>query len=301
LILEAFMDITLALGGGGSRGVAHIGVLRGLEQLGCTIRAVAGSSAGGIVAAVYAAGYSPDEIAERFARVDQSRLLRPSFSEGPGLLGLSTAARVLEEVLGKRTFADLRIPCALTSVDVKSGQELILTEGRLLDAVLATIALPAIFPPQERGPYQLVDGGVLDPVPVRAARALAPSLPVVAVVLTPLIEPAGGFAHLGLPIRLPGPIAERITRLHLAQVFNIFIESMDAEARMLTELRLQLDTPEVVIRPEVGGIGLLDRVDVQALVGIGEQAAAASLPEIKRVLSWSRRIQRRVFPRRLGA
>ncbi len=185
------MDISLALGGGGSRGYAHVGVIRRLEQAGFRIRAVAGSSAGGIIAAFFAAGYTPDEMEAQFSRLDQTKLFGRSPDDGPALLGVAGAGKWLHEHLGGRTFDDLKIPCALTSVDLKSAREIILDRGRLVDAVLATIALPGILPPQQIEDYQLVDGGVLDPVPVSVARSLAPNLPVVAVVLTPLLEQAG--------------------------------------------------------------------------------------------------------------
>jgi NTE family protein len=291
------MDITLALGGGGSRGNSHVGVLRVLEREGYHVRAVAGTSAGGIVAAVYAAGYTPDEMEAIFAKIDQSKLFYRSSNEGPALLGLSGAAKVLEEILGDRTFADLKIPCAMTAVDVKTAREVILDEGRVVDAILATIAVPAVLPPQERGEYQLVDGGVLDPVPVRAARALAPTLPVVAVVLSPLMEETGNLIHIPMP-GIPTPIVERITRMRLAQAFNIFLLSNEASSRMLTELRLQVDHPEVIIRPDVGSIGLFDKVDVHHVVGLGEHAADSALPDLKRATAWPRQFQRQLFQRK---
>ena len=91
------MDITLALGGGGSRGYAHIGVLRRLEEEGLKVKAVAGTSAGGIIAAAYAAGYSPDELEDMFSQIDQSKLFARSGKEGPGILGLSGAIKELEK------------------------------------------------------------------------------------------------------------------------------------------------------------------------------------------------------------
>jgi NTE family protein len=189
----------------------------------------------------------------------------------------------------------LKIPCALTAVDIKSAREVILSQGRLVDAVLATIALPGILPPRPIQNYQLVDGGVLDPVPVSVARSLAPHLPVVAVILTPLVEQTGSLARIPLPVSIPAPIVERITRLRVAQAFSIFLHSVDAGGRLLTELRLQVDNPEVVIRPAVGHIGLLDKVDVHEVIRLGEEAVDAILPELKRSLAWPNRLRRRWF------
>ena len=164
------MDITLALGGGGSKGNAHIGVLRQLEQKGFRVKAIAGTSYGGLVAVFYALGCSPDEIEEIFASADQTQFYGHAPNDGPSLVGIAGVTRLLEEQIGDRTFADLKIPCVLTSVDLKSGKEVLLSRGRLVDAMLATIAIPGIFPARYMDGLELVDGGTLDPVPVAPAR-----------------------------------------------------------------------------------------------------------------------------------
>ena len=143
------MDIALALGGGGARGNAHIGVLRVLEREGFRVRAVAGTSAGGLAAVFYAAGYSPDEIEDLFAEVEQPRLYGRTSADGPALLGLSGAREWLREHLGDKTFADLEIPCAVTAVDIDHPHEVILADGPVVEALLATIAVPGIFPPYQ--------------------------------------------------------------------------------------------------------------------------------------------------------
>jgi NTE family protein len=292
------MDISLALGGGGSRGFAHIGVLRCLKNAGYRIRAIAGTSAGGIVAVAFAAGYTPDEMEAEFSKLDQSKLFARSPNEGPGLLGFSGATKFLDEFLGKRTFADLQIPCAVVAVDLKAGREVILNEGNLVDAILATGAVPGVFPPRQHGDCQLVDGAVLNPVPVCVARSLAPELPVAAVILEVLTESNSGFISFPLPVAVPAPLVERLTRTRVAQAFNIFLQSVDVGSRKLAELRLLYDHPEVVIRPDVSGIGMLDKVDVHNVVRMGEIAAEAVLPELRQVVAWPNRLRRMMFPHR---
>jgi len=289
------MDISIALGGGGSRGYAHIGVLRRLESAGYHIRAAAGASAGGIIAVSFAAGYSPNELEAMFARVDQSKLFARSPIEGPGILGLSRAAKLFEEFFGDRTFSDLRIPCAVVAVDLKAGREVVLNQGRLVDAILATIAVPGVFPPKQYGDAQLVDGAVLDPVPVSVARSLAPKLPVVAVILDIMTGASSGFNRIPLPVPVPSQIVERLTRTRLAQAFNIFLQSVDVASRALAEIRLRIDSPEVVIRPDVNGIGLLDTVDIHKIVHKGEEAAGVALPELQRAVAWPNRLRRRLL------
>lgn len=290
------MDISLALGGGGSKGNSHIGVIRRLEKEGYRIRAVAGSSFGGIVAVFYACGYSADEIEELFASQDQSRLYGHDLGDGPSLLGLAGTHRWFKEIFGDQTFHDLEIPCAVTAVDLNCGCEVILSEGNIVEALLATIAVPGVFPPRRINSWELVDGAVLNPVPVTVARALAPHLLVVAVSLSePLGGPARGWS-MPFPVAnyLPRPIVERLAHSNYARAFDIFMRSMDVVDRALAEYRLAVDKPEIIIRPATSHIMTLDRVDVREVVRLGEQAVDPVLPALKREMDWRRRLQRRL-------
>jgi len=289
------MDIALALGGGGSRGNSHIGVIRILEKEGFKIQAVAGTSAGGLVAASYAAGITPDEMEKIFSEADQSKLFGRSSRDEPSILGLGGASTLLEELFGDKRIEDLKIPCALTAVDIRTASEVIITSGKVVDALLATIALPGIFPPVTRGDYLLVDGGVLDPVPVSVVRSLVGDLPIVAVVLTPFLDTEKRrLKGIHLPAIIPSPIADRIQQTRLAQAINIFLLSVDVGGRMLTELRLKIDAPEIIIRPDVGRIGLLDKVDVHQVIQLGEEAVIPHLDKLKKLTGWTSKINRRI-------
>jgi NTE family protein len=284
-------EITLALGGGGVKGFAHIGVLRVLEQEGFTIRAIAGTSAGGLVGSVYAAGYSPDEIEKGLTAIDQSKLYGRTPGDGPAMMGLSGVTQLLHELLGDKTFADTRMPFAVTAVDADSAELLAIRRGRLVDAVLATIAVPGVFPPRAWEGRTLIDGGILDPAPVSLARYLAPGLPAAVVVLSPPIEEWKNPTAPRLLASLPF-LSTYLARLRVAQAFNIFLRSIDIAGAELTALKLRSYQPEAVIRPPVPHIGFLDPVDVQTVVRLGEIGARAALPELNRVLSWQGRIRR---------
>lgn len=222
------MNITLALGGGGAKGNSHIGVIRRLQKEGFNIQAIAGTSFGGIVAVFFALGYSPGEIEDLFASLDQKRLYGHAEDQGPSLLGLAGATKWLNKTLGKRTFADLKIPCVLTAADLHSGREILLTEGPLLDTILATIAIPDIFPAKRIGELELVDGGALDPVPVAPARSLvSPKVPVVAVILTnPMGIPAQNW-RIPIPEYVPHALIKRLGRLRYTQALDVFLRSLD--------------------------------------------------------------------------
>ncbi len=286
------MDITLALGGGGSKGYAHIGVIRALEELGFIIKGVAGTSAGGLAAAVYAAGYAPDEIIDLVSQIRQDNLY--GFFKGPGLLGTKGIHKAVSQFLSEKTFSDLCIPCALTAVDLKRMEEVVMREGKVIDAVMATIAIPGIFPPKEWADLLLVDGMVLDPVPVNIARSLAPSMPVIAVSLSPVPERWKDISPWG---KSPdNPLLRPISKLRVAKAFEIYMRSMDMTAYMLSEIRLELDKPEVIIRPAVWHIGAMDRVNVREVAALGEDAVEDSSAALQKLFKKQKR--RRWFRRK---
>jgi len=288
------MNITLALGGGGAKGNSHIGVIRRLQKEGFKIQAVAGTSFGGIVAVFFALGYSPNQIEEMFAALDQKELYGRSAAEGPSLLGLGGATKWLKETIGDRTFADLKIPCAVTAADLKSGQEVLLKEGSLVDALLATIAIPGIFPAKIIDELELVDGGTLDPVPVAPVRSLKPDLPVVAVVLSsPMGRPAETW-NIPLPEYLPQTLIDRLGKLRYTQALDVFLRSLDMITRAVAESRLEADKPEIIIRPLVTDIDILEQVNVHDVALKGDEAAETALPELKKLFAWHNRLRRAI-------
>jgi NTE family protein len=276
------MDITLALGGGGAKGNAHIGVIRRLEQEGFRIKGVAGTSYGGLIAILYAAGYRPNDLEQTFAALDQRKFYGHSPKDGPSLMGIAGVAKLLEEFLGDLTFEQLRMPCVVTATDLKSGSEVLLSKGRLVDAILATIAMPAVFPVRYIGDLELVDGGTLDPIPVAPARSLNPRLPVVAVALN---NPIGTSARTwSIPMRgsLPRVLMQWISKMRYGLMLDVYARSLDLVSRAVAEYRLEVDKPAVVIRPRLGNI---DTLDIEAAVD-------EVLPQLKQKFSLRKRIRR---------
>lgn len=283
------MEINLALGGGGVRGIAHLGVLKTLEENNIPIGALAGTSIGGLIGAVYLSGNSSGELIDRFKRIDQQKLFSYMRGQEPALLGLGGATEILKELLGDKTFADLPVPFAVTAVDVEEGQEITINEGPLVDAVLATIAVPGILPSRRWGGRLLVDGGVANPVPVDIARNLKPGHPVLAVVLT---ERVGQSFTMTVPeIPVVAPMVDYISRLRIAQALDIFMKAMDTGSKMLAEKRLELDKPEVLVRPIFGAMGLLDKIDVEAVAELGYQASQNKLDDILELTSITSRLK----------
>jgi NTE family protein len=219
--------------------------------------------------------------------------------DGPALFGFGGVTAILNELLGEHSFEDARIPLAVTATDLTSSMPVVIKHGRLVEAVLATSAVPGVFPAQVLGDHLLVDGGVLNPVPVAEARALYPNAPVVAVVLSPplgwRLETKGNIATSIPQLMTNLPLAYRLAgRLRLAQAFNLFLQSMDLTGLMLLDKQLKLEKPEVIIRPRLGQIGLVDHVNIAKVIRAGEQATEEALSEIHRVIGWRYRLSQRI-------
>ncbi|HID87294.1 MAG TPA: hypothetical protein EYP55_07930, partial [Anaerolineae bacterium] len=156
--------VGLALSGGGARGLAHIGVLNVLEREGIPVDLLAGTSMGGVIAAGYAAGLSPEFMEQEALRMGQLRKLVGLFDLTLPKAGLVEGRKIeayLAQHLGEMTFDDLRIPLVLVAVDLVTGEEVILKSGSVIEAVRATISLPGVFAPVRMDGRLLVDGGIL--------------------------------------------------------------------------------------------------------------------------------------------
>jgi NTE family protein len=215
-------------------------------------------------------------------QLDSRKIFRRQKGETPSFLGLQGIYATLRELIGDRDFSDLKIPFACTAVDLNTCNEIVIENGKVLDAIMATIAVPGVFPFKQIGDLKLVDGGVLDPVPVNVARHLAPRLPVVAVCLQPVPEEWSGVPPFQFPSvsSVPKPILNQVERLRISQAFRIFMTSIDISSKMLSELRLAVEKPDVILRPDVAGYGLLEMPDLDVLIKAGEDAGRNAYPEI---------------------
>lgn len=160
------MTISLALSGGGARGIAHLGVLAALDELELPVGALAGASSGGIVSTFYAAGFAPREVLRLLQATSIPRLTRPVFGRN-GLLGLDAVEQLLSRHLGPvQRFEDLQRPLTLVATDLEAGESVYFNQGLLLPPLLASSAVPILYRPVEYQGRRLVDGGLLNNLPV---------------------------------------------------------------------------------------------------------------------------------------
>jgi NTE family protein len=281
--------VAIALGGGGARGLSHLGVLEVLERERIPIRGIAGTSVGAVVAAAYAlephaGGLTAGALAylksssfqgDLFKRVlfrsegPVRRSVRGLFSSlrkgyvysgllrRPSIFPADRLRRLVEDLIPARTFEEARVPLVIPALDIRSGEMVLLDRGPLREAVLAGCSLPGFFPPLEHGGRLLVDAGVLGPVPVAAAIHRFGPAPVLAVDISPRLD---AIESIGLGI-------EALLR----------VESI--AGKRLNEI--DLHRARVVIRPEVGDRSWSDFSGLDALVALGRQAAEGRLPEIR--------------------
>lgn len=278
-------EINLVLGGGGVRGVAHLGVVQCLLDHNYKINGIAGTSAGGLFGAAIAAGNLPRDIA---AAVDgffgessfRSGLRSTSFS----LIGTSGMVNALEPFLQGKTLQDLDIRFVATAVSLKTGQEIVIKDGDAMQAVLATIAIPGIFPSQ--GDLILVDGGILDPVPIDSAREFDPSLPIVAVMLHKQPQDYS-LDNIKVPLEdsLIEPLAKTISKTRIGELMRHLTATVDVVSNKLSELRIEISKPDVLVEPIVGHIGLLQKVETQPLFDEGYRAMEENLENLDKAYS----------------
>jgi NTE family protein len=278
--------IGLALGGGGARGMAHIGVLRVFEREQIPIHFIAGTSMGGIIGASYAAGVSLDAITgvalQIRKRIQQLRLLDIKLT-GRGLIKGTRLYRQLASLIGEEmTFADLKIPSALLAVDLYTGREVVLSDGKIVDAIRATMSVPGVFEPVPRGEFLLVDGGILNNVPVDVVNQARVQLSIAVDVMPDFPRNRAGQA--------PVVMAPKTAYLPPAmqEVMNTFLIMISE----MTEYRLRMYTPDLVLRPEISNqVSLLTGFELaEEVIAAGEAAAQAALPEIQRLIEHRRAV-----------
>ena len=270
--------VGLVLSGGGARGLAHIGVLRILEREGIPVDYLAGTSMGGVIAAGYAAGMSSYDLERESLAITQKRhLLRladPGLPDG----GLIRGERVLaffKQIFGEKTFSELNLPLAVVAVDLVSCQEVVLREGPVALALRATSSLPGVFKPVEMNGYRLVDGGVLNNLPVDVVSQMGAE--VIIAVNIGLSREDGIGQWIGNHRWVPEGIANTL-------------EVLDGTLYALREAgqknRLLRFPPDVLMSPElpanINAIAGYGRV--KELIAIGEQTAEDHITEIKTLL-----------------
>jgi NTE family protein len=298
--------IGLALGGGAARGFAHIGVLRTLVAHGIEPDVIAGTSIGAVAGGCYAAGKL--DAFETWARALTRRRVFGylDFSlSGAGLIGGLRLAEALRAELGNTTIGDLPIKFAAIATEIGTGHEIWLTRGRLVEALRASYALPGVFSPVLIGGRWLMDGALVNPVPVSAARALGARI-VIAVNLNAdligrgsIVSGHGFDDNDEVAVKLPQQPrglrsmfgAERLLKRSFfgtpakPGLSTVMVEAFNIMQDRITRARLAGDPPDVQISPRLGPIGLMEFHRAREAIALGAEAAERALEQVGEVIA----------------
>ena len=298
--------IGLALGGGAARGFAHIGIVRTLIAHGIVPDVVVGTSIGAVVGGAYAAGHL--DTLERWARGLQPRNILSYLDlklNGSGLIGGDKLAAELEASIGQTLIEDLPLKFASVATEVRTGHETWLTHGRVVDAMRASYALPGIFAPVLIGGRWLVDGALVNPVPVSTARALGAEIVIAANLSSDIfthsttiyshgasavaqevsVEPAAPKRGIGKLFS-----AERAVKREFfgsggrPGISSVMVDAFNIMQDRITRARLAGDPPDLLITPRIGQVGWFDFHRAEELIAHGARAAERAMASIQEVI-----------------
>lgn len=261
------MKLGLALGGGGAKGFSHLGVLEVLGEAGIKFDVVSGTSIGAFIGAVYISENLSElhDYGMSIGISDLPFLFGPTWPKG-GLFSGRFLEKLIDEYIGVKNIEDLKKPFAAVSVDLNKGEMVTFTKGNLKRALRASISIPGLFKPVMYEDKLLVDGGVLESIPDQSLRELGADF-IVAVDLLSNLSGSRSFYSGKTP-----SIVEVVQR-----------SSILAQKR-ITELKFKNNPPDIVIRPPLSNIKVMDFRKGKSIVEIGKESAKRALPELLKKL-----------------
>jgi NTE family protein len=265
--------IGLALSGGATHGAAHIGVLQVLEREGIQPDFVAGTSAGALIGAAYCAGVPLDDIERLFLSVEWPNLLKISLKPKLSIFNTQPMEAFLIAKIGDFSFTDLKIPLTVIACDITTGERIILNEGSVAQAIRASSAIPALFSPVEINGRLLVDGGIVDDLPVEQVVSMGAKFVI-----------ASDVSNRGKVGAKPeNPIEVLLSAIYIMQSRSAFYN---------------IDKSDCYIRPEISTFSSWGFKDSIKVLEAGRAAAEDALPELKRKLKNRSRFSAKTFLKR---
>src|SRR5215207_1696977 len=299
------LKIGIALGGGAARGWAHIGVMRVLEREGIAPDVIAGSSVGAVVGGCYAAG-KLDEIEEFAKSLTKRRVmgLLDFHITGSGLIAGDRLRRLLEHDLADLRIEDLPLRFAAIATELGTGHEIWITRGPLVEALRASYALPGVFDPVKLGGRWLIDGAIVNPIPVTTARALGADL-VLCVnlngdirirgtviqshsaerdepdeIVEAVTEERRRWSVLNPMLDAAGRMRSRGRRSDAPGIASVMVDAFNITQDRIARSRLAGDPPDVMIAPKLSPVGLFEFHRAEECIELGKQATERVLPDL---------------------
>jgi NTE family protein len=270
--------IGIALGGGAARGFAHIGVLEILDKENIPVDMMAGTSAGAVVGALYAQGISAAQIKKMVLEMDGFKRFQLVDISLPktGFLAGKKITELLKSFIGDVEFSDLDIPFACTATDIMTGEEIIINNGPVLDAVRASISVPIIFAAVKYKERFLVDGGLMDQVPVDVIKDMGPDI-TIGVNVTPRISNTRKRLYIDDVTPYKQQIEKEPNMYTIMMNYMSIVNTKAAEA--------SLKRADIIIEPRLSGISFTDFRKAEQCILEGEFAGIDALLDIKKLLA----------------
>lgn len=259
--------IALVLGGGAARGFAHVGVIRALEQERVPIDMIVGTSVGSLIGAIYASDTNSFELEWTAFSLEKDDLLDYAFFSAITGMGLAKGDKLEEFVKTKVSTANienLKLPFAAIATDLNRGTRVVLDKGPVARAVRASSAIPGVFNPVDYQGRLLVDGGVMDNIPISVAR------------------------DKGADIVIAVDISENVINFNITNIVDVVLQSVNIMFNENTKNRKK--DADVLITPKVGSVGMLDFTQKKRCMQAGIEATQAAMPEIrKKIEEWEKK------------
>lgn len=249
--------VGLTLSSGAARGLAHIGVIKVMEEENVPIDYIAGCSMGALIGALYAVGINPRVMESLAVSLDKRRWADWKFS-GLGAMSGKKIEDFLKLLIRNKRFQDLNIPLTVVATDLINGGLVEFKEGPLIPAVMASIAVPGVFPPVQHQEKMLVDGGVLCRVPVQQVR------------------------DLGADVVVAVDVGGLIRESHISNFFDVVSQSISIMGKEI--MKDKVIQADVLICPDIADIGLTQFQKAEACIQAGEKAAREVMPELRNLL-----------------
>lgn len=273
----------LALGGGGARGCAHIGIIKSLTSAGIRIDYIAGTSIGSVVGGAFASG--DIERFEKYLLEVKWTDVVMHFDLGVPYLGLfkgNKLVKLLEQLITRKKFNQLNLPLLVVATNLDTGEEVRIGRGKVIDAIRASIAIPGIFTPFKKGKQYLIDGGVVNPMPVDAVREMGAEIVIG-------VDLSYEFTKEKLRYRKrkqlsKNPIVDWLTP-DRPNIIDVIESSVFMMQRQITEKNIALHCPDILIRPALGSARIFDFHKARGMIEKGFEVMEKEIPGLKRLLN----------------
>ncbi len=259
--------VGIALGCGGTRGLAHLGVLKVLKEEGIQIDYLVGSSMGSIIGAVYVLGIDLDEFEKEvvsFNRTKATRKLLDLATPRKALIKGKKARKYITEIIGDKNFSDTKIPFYIMATNLSSGKEVAFKKGSIIDAIMASISVPGIFPPVKIGDEYYIDGGVINPTPVNVVKMM------------------GADVVIGVDL-----VMKRKIKIENPNIITTLMQSYEIIRTQGVKYNMnKIKNNAILIKPKLrGAIDSFKFYDIHKFIKSGEDATREKLPLIKRAIN----------------